>query len=717
MAAAFTQTGRPMQVTTPAGTDVLLLEGLSVHESVSEPFEITLDLLSTNAKIDPDTMLRKAITVTLELQGGGERYFHGFVSRFAQGGRGDQFVSYRAEVVPALWFLNLVSDCRVFQNMSVPDIVQKVLNDSGLTDVKTNLVGAYSPREYCVQYRESNFTFISRLMEEEGIFYFFEHAKDKHTLVIADNTGAAEPGPVGKLKVAFADAETAEQGDIIDQFEMLSVVRPGKVTLADYTDLQTKRLEGTSTAAAPKASAKGLALYDYPGKFGAVAGGERYAKLRLEAEEAMARVVSGHTNCRGLVSGHKLDVVEHYRSDLNDSYHILTLSTVARITNYGSTTAGVSAGETFRFDAQFTAMPASVVYRPPQRTPKSLVYGTQTAAVVGPKGEEIYVDKYGRVKVQFFWDRLGKNDEKSSCWVRVSSAWAGKGWGAIHVPRIGQEVVVDFLEGDPDRPIITGRVYNSEQVVPYELPANGTQSGIKSHSSKQGEVANTNELRFEDKKGSEQIYVHAEKDLSTIVLNDETRDVQHDRTTTIKNDETKTVTEGNEATTIEKGNRSIKVTKGNQEVVIAEGDETYTIAKGKQTVEIDKDRSVTIKTGNESLHVKTGNVTTTVDQGNVDHMVKMGNVTHAVKMGNVDHKIDMGNLVTKLGLGASKTEALQGIELKVGQSSIKIDQMGVTIKGMMIKIEGQVQTEVKGLMTTVNGSAMLTVKGAITMIN
>jgi type VI secretion system secreted protein VgrG len=691
-----------MQVTTPLGADVLLLEALSGYESVSEPYELTLDLLSLKSDVDPDQLLRKGVTITVDTKEGGQRYFHGLIRRFSQGGRGrgNELTSYRAEVVPALWFLNLVTDCRVFQKMTAPQIVQQILTDAGVT-FRSALSATYSKREYCVQYRESNFAFVSRLLEDEGIFYFFEHSDGAHTMVLADAPSAVKPGPAESARVSFAESATMELDDVIDTFEVENLVRPSKVTVVDYNDQVTKRLEGMSTAARAKEAQKNLALYDYPGKFDAKDGGDRVAKLRLEAEEATACLVTGTTNSRGFVSGHSVDITEHYRSSLNGSYLILSVTTAARITDYGASAGDISAGDTFTFEARFSAIPAKIPYRPPARTPKSIVHGTQTAVVVGPKGEEIHTDKFGRVKVQFFWDRLGKNDEQSSCFVRVSSAWAGKGWGAIHVPRIGQEVIVDFLEGDPDRPIITGRVYNSEQVVPYALPANGTQSGIKAHSSKQGETDKANELRFEDKKDAEEIYLRAQKDLNVIVVNNETRTVQ----------------EGNQSSTIEKGNRSIKVTKGNHDVMIAEGDETYTIAKGKQTVEIDKDRSVTIKTGNESLTVKMGNVTTSVDQGNVTQTVKMGNVEQTVNMGNVTNTVKMGNVTTKLNLGKDSTEAMQGIEFKVGQNSIKIDQMGITLKGMMVKIEGQVQVQIKGLMTQVNADAMLQVKGAITMIN
>jgi type VI secretion system secreted protein VgrG len=319
--------------------------------------------------------------------------------------------------------------------------------------------------------------------------------------------------------------------------------------------------------------------------------------------------------------------------------------------------------EEFKYGNWFTCIPSALPYRPSRVTPVPSVRGVQTATVVGPAGEEIFVDKYGRVKVQFHWDREGSDDVNSSCWVRVATYWAGKQWGAVHIPRIGQEVIVDFVEGDCNHPIVVGSVYNADMMPPWTLPEKKTVCGYKSRSTPQGTPHNFNMLSFEDKKGSELVHAQAEKDLLTLVKNDESREVGHDRVTTIKHDETQTVT----------------------------NNETITVEQGNQTIEI-----------------KQGNQSTTLGQGNQSTELKMGNQSTQLKMGNQTIKLDLGKI---------ETEAMQSIELKVGQSSIKIDQMGVTIKGMMISIEAQVQCQVKALMTQVNGDAMTTVKGAIVMIN
>ena len=686
---AYTQVGKPMRLSTPLPDDTLLIERLVGVEAVSEPYTIHLDLLSTDSAIDPAALLRKPVSIAVDLDAGGQRYFHGIVRRFLQLGRTDGLVSYRAEVVPWLWFLSLTSNCRIFQQKSVPDIVKQVLTDMGVSDVKVNLAGTYAPRDYCVQYRESDLAFISRLMEEEGIFYFFEHEASKHTLTLADGPSAVAVGPSPKLRMA-ASADAMLKGDFIFSLEVDSEVVSGKVTLVDYSDVSAKRMES-----AVAGGAKGTEQYrrfDYPGKFAVVDDGDRLARLRLEQSESLSFVVNGSTNYRGLRTGQKVDVAEHYRRDVNQSYHIISATHDATEGGYRSRDEASS----FSFATSFEGIPAATPFRPERITPKSIVHGTQTAIVVGPAGEEIYVDKYGRVKVQFFWDQTGKKDEKSSCWVRVSSLWAGKTWGAIHTPRIGQEVVVDFLEGDPDRPIVVGRVYNVEQMPPYDLPLNSSQSGVKSRSMKGGSPSNFNEFRFEDKTGSEQVFLHAEKNFDLEVEKDETHWVGHDRTKTVDHDET------------------VHVKHDRTETV--DNNETATI-HGLRDITVDKSDTVTVKTGNRSVVIQTGNDSKQVSMGNLATDVSMGNVALKIGTGNLATDVSMGNVSLKAGVGKITYEALQGIEFKVGQNSVKIDQSGITIKGLMVSMEGSVQTEIKGLMTKVNASGMLMMKGGITMIN
>ncbi|MGB9604518.1 MAG: type VI secretion system tip protein TssI/VgrG, partial [Bryobacteraceae bacterium] len=332
----------------------------------------------------------------------------------------------------------------------------------------------------------------------------------------------------------------------------------------------------------PVAGNTGLELYDFPGEFLRRDEGEREARLRMEREEAAHVLVQGASTCRAFTPGYRFEFYDHERKDQNGIY---VITSVTHNAVEGGFYSGVGGPQEASYDNLFTAIPHSVPFRPPRVTPKPVVYGSQTAIVVGPKGEEIYTDKYGRVKVQFHWDRLGKYDEKSSCWIRVSQPWAGKAWGGIWTPRVGQEVIVDFLEGDPDRPIITGRVYNATNMPPYELPANQTQSGFRSRSSKGGTSQNFNEIRFEDKKGAEQIVIHAERDLITIVENDESRTVYGQRVTGIQKDETLNISHGNRKETLEQGNDTLEIWKGNRDVTLMQGSDSLIVQKGSITIQ------------------------------------------------------------------------------------------------------------------------------------
>ncbi len=640
----YTQATLPMKVDTKLGADALLLRGLAGEEGMSTVFGFTLDLVSEDKAIDGEKLLRTPAVVTLKLADGGDRFFHGLIRRFVQLGKGAELTSYRAEVVPWLWFLSLSSDCKIFQNLSVPEIVEQVFKKQGYSDFQNKCTRSYPKREYCVQYRETHLNFVTRLLEEEGIFYFFEHSKDKHVLVLADDSSAVRPCP-GQASARIVPAPGGwQEEDVVTSLEREHAVHSGKVTIRDYDYLQpTLRLESTVGQGASE-------VYDYPGNYTQPSEGDRYARLVLEEREAVRHAVRGDSTCRAFQSGYRFELKEHYSSGVNQAYQLVRVHHSARVGDYSS-----GDSETFDYQNSFDAIPHNVPFRPPRTAMKSVAPGAQTAVVVGKAGEEIWVDSHGRVKVQFHWDRDGKKNETSSCWVRVASTWAGKNWGFVQIPRIGQEVIVDFIEGDLDRPIITGRVYNADQTPPYTLPANQTQSGLKSRSSKSGGTDNFNEIRLEDKKGSEQIFVHAEKDLKTEVENDETRQVDHDRTTTVKN---------NDALTVKQGNQTVVLEMGNQEV--------------------------TLKQGNQQITLKMGNQATT---------------------------LDMGNLTAKASLGKIAYEAMQGIELKVGQNTVTIDQTGVTIKGLNVSVQGQIQTEVKGVMTNVKGDGMLVVKGGITMIN
>lgn len=524
----YTQDYRMIQVATPLGKDVLLLQGFRGQEGISELFRFELTMHSENRAIALDSLVGKNVSVKIVHDNGKERHVHGIVSSFTQGGSSPNFAHYHATVVPWLWLLTRTTDCRIFQNMSVPDIIQKIFQERNFTDFKNKLHGSYKPREYCVQYRESGFNFVSRLMQEEGIFYFFQHEADKHTLVLADDLNEFKPCPDQPAARYESAAGSGLTQQVVTDWSIGQEVRPGKYSVTDF-NFEKPTLDLTSSV--DGSDALKFEIYDYPGEYATKDEGERLVGLRMQEEDTPRVVVSGASTCRGFTSGYRFDLQGHYRRDLNKAY---VLTSVHHAADAGSNYDPSGQDVSLSYVNHFQCIPHTTHFRPRRTAPVPVVHGTQTAIVVGPPGEEIYVDKYGRVKVQFHWDREGKNDDKSSCWIRVSQNWAGKRWGAMFIPRIGQEVIVDFIEGDPDRPIITGRVYNGGSMPPYALPGEKTKSTIKSYSSKGG--GGFNEIRFEDAKGSEQIFVHAEKDEDKRVKNDRKEWVGRDRHLIVKRD-------------------------------------------------------------------------------------------------------------------------------------------------------------------------------------
>jgi len=512
----YTQENRLIKLETPLGGDVLLLRGFTGSEGISRLFSFHLDLLSEDDKIDFKKIIGQEVTIRILLtDGSNERYFSGVVSRFAQAGSATKLTNYQMEVVPWLWFLTRNADCRIFQKMSVPDIIKKVFDNHGFSQdlYKFSLTGSYDKLDYCVQYRETDFNFVSRLMEHNGIFYYFAHDKGKHTLVLADSDADYQPCPNQPSVNYQQTAGALDSDDGITSWSKEQELRTGKCSLTDYNfEKPALNLMCNEPTLISVGNNSRFEIYDYPGDYQDKPRGSSLAKVRMEEEEACFTVISGSSTCRAFTSGYKFDLKEHYRDDANDSYLLTEVQHVATIGSYAQENTPA------HYSNHFTCIPASVHFRPPRVTPKPFVQGPQTAVVVGVSGEEITVDKYGRVKVQFYWDRLGQKNENSSCWIRVSQPWGGQGWGATWIPRIGQEVVVNFLEGDPDRPLITGRVYNADQVVPYSLPDHQTVSTFMSHSSKGG--SGYNEFRFDDKKDNEQIFIKAQKDMDQRVAVD-----------------------------------------------------------------------------------------------------------------------------------------------------------------------------------------------------
>ena len=649
---SYSQDHRLLAIDTPLGKDVLLLQEITGYEGISRLFSYDLDLLAyDNDSISFKDIVGQKVSIKFQLPDGSPRYISGFVSRFTQGETDERmFTHYHAQVVPWLWFLTREADCRIFQNMAVPDIISKIFDPFGFKDFKLNLKGSYPKLEYCVQYRETSFNFVSRLMEEFGIFYYFDHTtQGKHTMVLANQSSNLPACPGSPISY---DTEVGGLDDpqVINNWHVGQEVKTGKYSVTDYnfTTPSTSLLANEPTVVSLSAS-QDLELYDYPGLHTTKDEGDTVAKVRMQEEEAGYMVVSGAGNSRGLMSGFSFELKNHYRSDQNTKY------VATEVRHFGSagqsyTSAGTTGGETY--SNHFTSMPASVPYRPLRVTPKPFVQGPQPALVVGKAGEEIWVDKYGRVIVQFYWDRLGEKNENSSCWIRVSQPWAGGNWGAMWIPRIGQEVLVSFLEGDPDRPVITGRVYNADQMPPYTLPDYQTRSTCMSRSSKGGGSSNYNELRFEDLKGQEQIFMNAEKDMDLRVENDSREYIG--------------------------ANRHLIVTANQQEKINAD---KHLQVTGSHLEKISGNMSLQV-TGNQMEKV-TGNKSLSVT-GNQSESIT-GNVSLSVT-GGKNESITMGYAMTAMSIHLTANagiviECTAGITLKSGSNSVDISPGGVFVTG------------------------------------
>jgi len=668
MAEKPTQKNRELAIETPLGEDVLLLISMSGTEQLGRLFEYHLELASNDHQIKTEDIVGQNVTIRLDLFAGRTRYFNGYVSRFTQLTSSGQLARYRATVVPWLWFLTRVADCRIFQEKTVPEIIEQIVRNRGFTDFENGLSGKYRTWEYCVQYRETDFNFISRLMEQEGIYYFFKHENGKHSLVLADSASAHEPYPeFEQLEYHPAEKGTTTEECISDWF-VETHLQPCSFALNDFDFKNPKGDLQARTKVSRGHTSADFEIYDYPGEYTETSHGEEYTKKRIEELQAQYEVATASSDSRGILAGFTFSLTDHPRDDQNDEY----LITSANYTIKGDDIFSIGpASSDCIFSCSFTAIKSSQPFRSPRTTPKPKVSGPQTAIVVGPSGEEIYTDEYGRVKVKFHWDRYSKADENSSCWIRVAQVWAGKNWGAIYTPRIGQEIIVEFLEGDPDKPIITGRVYNDQARPPYELPGNKTMSTIKSNSSTGGE--GFNEIRFEDKKGEEQVYIHAEKNLDFRVKNDRFETVGNNRHLHVEKDKFEHVD----------NNRSETVDADHQEKI---GKDRHLTVKGKEAKEVDKSLSLTVK-------------------GEVIEVFKAGHSEQTTK----DYYLKAQNVVI---------EGLQNITLSVGSSYIAIEAGTIEINTSgQLKIDGtQVQVNGKA-QTSIQGGTMTEVKGGIVKIN
>jgi type VI secretion system secreted protein VgrG len=691
---SYSQDGQPLAIETPLGKDKLLLESFAGEETLGGLFVFRLQCLSVAETLSDTAIVGKQVSFRVNDSSNSPRWFTGYVSRFSWMGRDDVLTRWQVEVVPSLWFATLTSDCKIFQQKSVPDIVEAVLGDTSEVTLSKKITGSHSPWDYCVQYRETDFAFVSRLMEHEGIGYHFEHAQGSLKMVVSDANTAFTDCKEAEVETAQGFASPATAG-VITNWQHAYAFRPGKFVQTDYSfEEPTTSLLATGNGKSTYSGASKAELFDYPGLYEKKPDGDASAKVRIEEEEATASVASGTSTCRSFSPGYTFKIKSHPNSAERGKKYLLT-KVVHQASIRGAYEASATAGAAFEYENSFESVPSETVWRPVRATPWPA--GTvQTALVVGPSGEEIYTDQYGRIKVQFHWDRYGKQNEQSSGWIRVSQSLAGPQFGTQFLPRVGMEVVVSHLDDDPNRPLVTGVVYNGTNKPPFDLPSKAAQSGLQTRSTKDGSTSLANQLIFDDTKDAELVTLHAERNFTRTVENDDTLEVGF--------------------VTKDKGDRSVKVYNNLTEAVGESG-----CADGSRSLTVYKNNATTVSTGDESLTVSKGDATFNVTQGS--HTVTVGGKqSNTVKQGH-SLTVSSGSHSVEVSAGSGTMKAMSwtiegqtGITLKVGSNSIEIGPAGVTINGLTVSVKGTTSTTIEGLQTSVKGTAMLQAQGAITMI-
>ena len=656
---------------TAATLSALYPESLSGEESLNALGSHILNGINDGASLTLSSAVASHVTTTLH-KDALLRPLDWLVAEIRQLPADATAERYQLLLRPWLWWLSLASNNRVFQNLATADIVTTIFKAHGFTDFQLKLSGSYTPREYCVQYGETDLAFVSRLMEEDGIFWFFTHEDGKHTLVLADSNDAFAPIPNGPT-VNYLGQRMGERelhGIRLGQVCLQAVAGVYQATDYEFTTPTTSLYSQAEAVAGPSS------MYEHPGGYTVKGQGDALTKQRVDGLRSQEKRFVGESDCRWLVPGYWFTLAGHEDTTLNIDWVVTSVSHEASHEHYRN---------------RFEAIPKATPYRPARLTPKPRMH-TQTALVVGKAGEEIWTDEYGRIKLQFPWDRTGKNDETSSCWVRVVLPWSGKGFGMQFVPRVGQEVIVTFIDGDPDRPLVTGCVYNGDNALPYALPANQTQSGIKTNSSKGG--GGFNELRFEDKKDAEEVFLQAQKDFNINVLNDTTATVGHDETLTVQNARTRTVKDGDETITLEKGKRSVTIQTGSDSLDV----------KDTRTITVGSDQNHS--TGGNFAHKVTGNYDLTVD----------GNLT--IKVSGTLTLQSGGSFAIKSGADLA-AQASTSISQKAGTALS--NQAGTSLEnkaGTTLTNDAGISLVNKAAAEqTVDGGGMLTIKGGLVKVN
>ena len=684
--AEFKQENRLLGITTPLGDNKVVLASFTGREELSRQFNFHLELISHEPDLDPSSLVGENISFWVKHGKDEKRYFNGFVRRFSKGLWNGKFRRYRVEVVSWLWFLTQTTDCRIFQEKTVPEIIEQIFQDLGFTDYDiSGITGEHEKWVYCVQYRESDFNFVSRLMEEEGIYYFFKHENGKHTLHMADSVD----GYVDALKRPIGypyDLGTRRVDEVLTNWEHQYEYRTGAWAQTDFDfERPTFDLMTTSNTSGNYSDEDKFEAYDYPGGYVKKPRGQGLTDMRMEEDEAPRDLISGTSTAAAFTPGGKFEVDKHYASAEIGSKFVIT--SIRHIANEPAAYTSGGASPEPDYNNRFTCIPADCLFRPGRITPAPVVQGTQTAIVVGPKGEEIYTDKYGRVKVQFHWDREGKYDENSSCWIRVSQNWAGKRWGAFFLPRISQEVIVDFLEGDPDQPLVIGSVYNGEQMHPYlgdgldpEHKHDPNLTGFKTNTTKGGE--GYNEIRFDDTDDAEQVFIKGERDFDFRNKNDCREYIAGHRHMIVG----KANVDDEKCDQLEQVHRDKHLNVKRHHLEHIEGDMKLLIGKGEedggnQHIVLEKSRFERIE---EDLHqhVK-GKVNEKYDG---KHSLTIGGDQHTKVSGNIAQQAGgMGEIHLKAGMKVIIEAGMQ-ITLKGPGGFIDIGPAGISIQGVMVKI-------------------------------
>jgi len=703
---------RNYNLLSPLPADVLRFVRLDGTEAVSHLFGLSLTLQSAKGDIAANDLLGKPMTLEIAMPGGAKRYLNGQCTHFASTQQQGRHYGYTATIRPWLWYATRRQDYRIFQHKTTPEMVQEVLGKYGF-ELRLELSRSYRSWEYCVQYRETDANFVMRMLEHEGIWFWFDHKAGSHTLVITDDIGLASPAP-GCASLPFrSSGQGSPNEDFVTGWNAAGAVTSGHYAARDYSFKEASALLDTQQQKPAGHAHNAFEVFDYPGGYYQVGEGDAYAQVRMDELHSPHQRCTGKAAARGIAPGRLFTVAQHPQAQHNKEYLIIACDYHFQANDYEAD----SSTTPFMMDVSVHAHPSSQPYRPARTTYKPISQGPDTAVVTGPPGKELHTDEFGRVTVKFQWDRHGPNDQNSSCWIRVSHPWAGTGFGGVHVPRIGQEVLVDYLNGDPDRPVITNRVYNNLQPHPWGLPANATQSGFLTRSTPNGTAEDANAFRFEDKIGEEQIWLHAQRNQDIEVENDETHWVGNDRSKTIDRDETVHVkrhrtetVDGNETITVHE-NRKERVDKN--ETISIGVDRTEDVGKN-ETISIGKNQTRDIGGHKKETIAKTSmqNVgLARMDNVGAAYSLNVGAMMNTVvglskseQVGiNKSSTVGKSESITvgddySLTVGGNANISMDGesIILKVGEASLEMRSDGtIMINGQEITIHAKGEQTIK----------------------